>query len=97
MTKYFMPSPTPDIWLQDNEAHGAADCGCRLASDHDGTPGAAFTYCAEHRRRWNTHDDLVAELQEHVKGLEVMGDVLTPWATERLAKGRAALALSRQT
>jgi len=46
---------------------------------------------------WNAVPELVAELEEHVKALQVMEDALSPWAAERLAKGNAALAAARQT
>lgn len=47
-------TPEPDIWLQEYEAEGVADCGCRLVSgveSEDGGPGedgAAFYFCPLH-------------------------------------------------
>lgn len=39
----------PDIWLQEYEAGGRADCGCRLDSaGPDGMLGAALYYCPMH-------------------------------------------------
>jgi hypothetical protein len=37
----------PDIWLQDEEARGTADCGCELVQNHRGS-GAALFYCYTH-------------------------------------------------
>jgi len=38
----------PDIWLNECDAEGVLDCGCKLTSDVDGTPGAAFYQCPLH-------------------------------------------------
>lgn len=41
---------TPDIWLQDDETQGRADCGCTLNADgwKGDEAGAAFFFCPLH-------------------------------------------------
>ncbi len=46
------PLPTPDIWLQDDEETGKADCGCLLEFDGDGDP--FFIYCPMHKAAADT-------------------------------------------
>jgi hypothetical protein len=46
----------PWIWLQDSEREGAADCGCRLVAEHDGSGPALFA-CDGH----GSHASLLSE------------------------------------
>lgn len=41
-----MANKRPYIWLQENEASGQADCGCRLEARMD---GPAFWLCPMHK------------------------------------------------
>ena len=58
----------PDIWLQDDEVEGKADCGCRLVTAHDGS-GPALWFCPMHRAATALYDAAV-------KARAQMGDLV---------------------
>ena len=54
MDKKTVAPPEPDIWLQEEEEAGTADCGCHLASEYRGEEDSgnngspAFFFCPLH-------------------------------------------------
>jgi hypothetical protein len=87
MNKENAAPPEPDIWLQDEESQGRADCGCILNADgwKGDEAGAAFFFCPLHaaasdlylalreaRRKWGGLHDIISDLVEDNKITEAM-------------------------
>jgi hypothetical protein len=74
----------PEIWLQDREDRGMADCGCELVQNYDGS-GAAFFYCNTHAAAPHMLEALKTLVEAHDEDPPMLTDI--EWE-----KARAALA-----